>query len=79
MSRLSMMACSTFSAARNVRSITAPVRAFFRVVRTKAPPLPGFTCWNSTTVNRPLSSSSVMPFFRSFVVIAGMPDPWGWW
>ena len=48
-----MIACSTFSPARNVRSITAPVRTFLSVVRTKAPPLPGLTCWNSTTWNRP--------------------------
>ena len=71
-SRRSMLARSTFSPARNVRSSTAPVRAFFRVVRTNAPPLPGLTCWNSTTLNRPSSRFSVMPFLRSLVVIVGM-------
>jgi len=34
----------TFSSARNVRSMTAPVRTFLSLVRTKAPPLPGLTC-----------------------------------
>src|SRR5205085_5569594 len=66
-SRLSMTAWSTFSPALNRRSITAPVRTFFKVVRTNAPPLPGFTCWNSTTWNRTPSSSRVMPFLKSFV------------
>src|SRR3954464_5227714 len=41
---------------------------FFSLVRTKAPPLPGLTCWNSTTFQRTPSRSSVMPFFRSLVV-----------
>ena len=36
---------STFSPARNVFSITAPVRTFLSFVRTNAPPFPGFTCW----------------------------------
>src|SRR5215213_9248091 len=65
-----MTACSTRSAARKVRSITWPVRALRSVVRTKAPPLPGFTCWKSTTENRPSGRSRLMPFFRSLVVIA---------
>src|SRR3954453_16830918 len=69
-SRLSSRACSTFSAARNVRSTTAPERTFLRVVRTNAPPLPGFTCWNSTTWKRLPSSSRVMPFLRSLVEMA---------
>src|SRR4051812_11748570 len=70
-----MTARSTFSPARNVRSTTAPLRAFFRVVRTKAPPLPGFTCWNSTTLNSPSSSLRVMPFLRSLVVIDAICVP----
>src|SRR5207237_8350618 len=56
-----------FSPARNARSSTAPLRAFFSFVRTKATPLPGFTCWNSTTVIRPSGRSSAIPFFRSLV------------
>src|SRR5271167_3800337 len=64
------MACSSFSSARYVRSSTAPLRTFFSLVRTKAPPLPGFTCWNSTTLNRPSGRSRLMPFFRSLVETA---------
>src|ERR1700689_4764339 len=70
MSRLSMMAWSSFSSARYVRSMTAPLRTFLSLVRTKAPPLPGFTCWNSTTLNRPSGRSRLMPFFRSLVETA---------
>src|ERR1700727_1325852 len=70
MSRLSMIACSSFSSARYVRSITAPLRTFLSFVRTNAPPLPGFTCWNSTTLNRPSGRSRLMPFFRSLVETA---------
>src|SRR6478752_10077006 len=62
-----MTASTTFSSARNVRSITAPLRTFFSFVRTNAPPLPGFTCWNSTTVTRPSGRLRAMPFFRSLV------------
>src|SRR4051794_24931524 len=47
--------------------MTAPVLTFRSFVRTNAPPLPGFTCWNSTTWNRTPSSSRVMPFLKSFV------------
>src|SRR3954451_7078656 len=62
-----MTASGAFSSARNVRSSTAPVRKFLSFVRTNAPPLPGFTCWNSTTVMRPSGRFSAMPFFRSLV------------
>src|SRR5262249_31412190 len=62
-----MTARGTFSSARNVRSSTAPVRKFLSFVRTNAPPLPGFTCWNSTTVMRPSGRFNAMPFFRSLV------------
>src|SRR3954465_9515720 len=41
---------------------------FFSLVRANAPPLPGLTCWNSTTFHSTPSRSSVMPFFRSLVV-----------
>src|SRR5215469_9484810 len=66
-SRLSITASGTFSSARKVRSRTAPVRKFFSFVRTNAPPLPGFTCWNSTTVMSPSGRFRAMPFLRSFV------------
>src|SRR5215207_6212582 len=66
MSRLSMTASGTFSSARNVRSSTAPPATFLSLVRTNAPPLPGFTCWNSTTVTRPSDGRfSAMPFLKS--------------
>src|SRR3954447_22745387 len=67
-SRLSTVAVSTLVPALNVRSTTCPVRTFLSLVRTKAPPLPGLTCWNSTTFHSTPSRSSVMPFLRSLVV-----------
>src|SRR5437763_5419819 len=67
-SRRSTVAVSTLVPALNVRSTTWPVSTFFSLVRTNAPPLPGFTCWNSTTFHSTPSRSSVMPFLRSFVV-----------
>src|SRR6202035_3034950 len=62
-----MTARGTFSSARKVRSTTAPLRTFLSLVRTNAPPLPGLTCWNSTTVTRPSGRLRAMPFFRSLV------------
>src|SRR5580658_9437098 len=67
-SRRSTVATSTLTPALKVRSTTLPEAMFFSLVRTKAPPLPGLTCWNSTTVQSPPSRFSVMPFFRSLVV-----------
>src|SRR6476660_5078772 len=61
-----MIASGTFSSPRNVRSTTAPPETFLSLVRTNAPPLPGFTCWNSTTVTRPSDGRlSAMPFLKS--------------
>src|SRR3954470_16065988 len=67
MGRLSTVAVSTLTPALNVLSTTLPLSTFFRVVRTNAPPLPGLTCWNSTTVQSWPSRLSTSPFFRSFV------------
>src|SRR5215467_13665935 len=64
----STVATSTLTPALKVRSTTLPDRTFFSLVRTKAPPLPGLTCWKSTTVHSCPSMFSVMPFLRSFVV-----------
>src|SRR6187549_1304749 len=75
MSWRSTIACSTLMPALNVLSITAPLRTLRIFVRTNAPPLPGLTCWNSTTWNRLLSSSRVIPFFRSLTEICGMVLP----
>src|SRR4029450_2293099 len=72
-SRFSRMATSTGSSARKVLSSVRPGRAFLSLVRTKAPPLPGLTCWNSTTFMRLPSRLSVMPFLRSLVVAMASP------
>src|ERR687895_2013769 len=72
-SRFSRMATSTGSSARKVLSRVRPVRTFLSLVRTKAPPLPGLTCWNSTTFMRLPSRLSVMPFLRSLVVAMASP------
>src|SRR5579862_2265574 len=71
MSRLSTLATSTLMPALNVLSTTLPDITFFSLVRTKAGPLPGLTCWNSTTFQSCPSRFSVMPFFRSFVLATG--------
>src|SRR5262245_59265041 len=71
----STIARPIFTPALKVRSITAPVLTLRSFVRTKAPPLPGFTCWNSITWNRVPSRSRVIPFFRSFVeTLIGRPS-----
>src|SRR5579859_2694108 len=68
MSRLSTFATSTLTPALKVLSTTLPDITFLSLVRTKAGPLPGFTCWNSTTFHSCPSRFSVMPFFRSLVL-----------
>src|SRR3979409_269654 len=68
MSRLSTVAVSTFTPALNVLSTTLPDSTCLSLVRTNAGPLPGLTCWNSTTVQSCPSRFSTRPFFRSFVV-----------
>src|SRR3954451_5803060 len=74
-SRRSTVAVSTLVPALNVRSTTWPVSTFLSLVRTNAPPLPGLTCWNSTTFHSTQSRSSVMPFLRSLVVAIGRVNP----
>src|SRR5512133_2421274 len=73
--RLSTVAVSTLVPALNVLSTTLPESTFLSVVRTNAPPLPGLTCWNSTTDQSWPSRSSTMPFFRSLVVATGCGSP----
>src|SRR5829696_7120431 len=58
-----------FSPARNVLSITAPSSARLSLVRTNAPPLPGFTCWNSTILKTVPSTSMWAPFLNWLVLI----------
>src|SRR5215469_3446893 len=70
-SRLSTLAWSTRTPALKVRSTTLPESTFFSFVRTNAPPLPGLTCWKSTTLQSAPSMLSVTPFLRSFVVATG--------
>ena len=62
---------SNFSPARNVRSTTAPLPSDFSLVRTNAPPLPGFTCWNSTIRHVWPSSSMCIPLRKSLVETGG--------
>ena len=68
MSRLSTLAVSTLVPALNVLSTTLPDSTALSLVRTKAGPLPGLTCWNSTTDQSWPSMLSTRPFFRSLVV-----------
>src|SRR6185503_9825677 len=58
---------STFSPARNVLSMTRPCRMCLSLVRTKAPPLPGLTCWKSTMLYGCPSSWIFRPFLKSAV------------
>src|SRR5215470_2570731 len=71
----STVATSTLTPALKVRSTTLPDRTFFSLVRTKAPPLPGLTCWKSTTLQSWPSMFRVMPFLRSFVVATSVVSP----
>src|SRR5271155_5869483 len=68
--RDSVRTARNFSPARNVRSITLPSAARRSFVRTNAPPLPGFTCWNSRILNTAPSISMWLPFLNWFVEMA---------
>src|SRR5688500_4105589 len=61
MSRWSTFAGSSFSPDRMLRSMTAPVSKFLNFVRVNAAPFPGFTNWNSMTVNGFPSISTLRP------------------
>src|SRR5919201_5463086 len=56
-----------FSPARKVLSTTAPDSRLRSRERTNAPPLPGFTCWNSRMRQTAPSSWMCMPFRNWFV------------
>src|SRR6202161_4142228 len=73
MSRLSTVARSSFSPARNVRSTVAPDLTFFKRVRTNAEPLPGLTCRNSITVHSWSSMMMETPFRKSLLLIICAP------
>ena len=66
--RRSTVAVSTLVPALKVLSTVLLDSTFLSLVRTKAGPLPGLTCWNSVTAQSWPSSTSTMPFFRSLVV-----------
>src|SRR5438552_2481622 len=51
--------------------MTAPSEARRSFVRTNAPPLPGLTCWNSTTLKTVPSTSMWLPFLNWLVEIIG--------
>src|SRR3954469_6134243 len=53
--------------------MTAPSDARRSFVRTNAPPLPGLTCWNSTTLKTVPSTSMWLPFLNWFVEIMRCP------
>src|SRR5690242_15198597 len=74
-SRRSTVATSTLTPALKVRSTTLPDRTFLSLVRTNAPPLPGLTCWKSTTLQSWPSRFSVIPFLRSLVVATCVVSP----
>src|SRR5688500_5738655 len=67
MLRRSTVAVSTLVPALNVLSTVLFDSTFLSLVRTNAGPLPGLTCWNSTTAHSCPSMLSTMPFLRSFV------------
>ena len=60
-----LIAGGNLSVGLKVFSTTAPEMTFLSFVRTKAAPLPGFTCWNSITCITFPSISNVIPFLKS--------------
>src|SRR5699024_9874866 len=71
-----MSAVSTLAVERKVYSCTAPVLKLLSFERTKALPLPGLTCWNSTIRHKSLLYSIVNPFLNSLteiIVIVKLP------
>src|SRR5829696_3024963 len=69
MLRVSVRTGRNFSPALKVLSMTLPSVVRLSFVRTKAPPLPGFTCWNSTTLKIVPSTSMWIPFLNWLVLI----------
>src|SRR3954454_19204516 len=68
MRRVSVRIGRNFSPARNVRSMTAPSPTRRSLVRTKAAPLPGLTCWKSMSLKTVPSTSTCMPFLNWLVL-----------
>ena len=69
MRRTSVRMGRNFSPALKVLSSTAPSETRLSFVRTKAPPLPGLTCWNSTTLKIVPSTSMWVPLRNWLVLI----------
>src|SRR4051794_16229791 len=69
MRRVSVLMGRNFSPARKVLSITLPSAVRRSLVRTNAPPLPGFTCWNSRILKTVPSTSMWVPFLNWLVEI----------
>ena len=67
--RASVRTERNFSPARKVLSMTLPSLVRRSLVRTNAPPLPGLTCWNSTTLKIVPSTSMWLPFLNWLVEI----------
>src|SRR5918998_5632390 len=65
----SVLTFSSFSPARKVFSTTAPLSMFLSRVLTKAPPLPGLTCWKYRIVKRLPSTLIAVPFLNWLVDI----------
>ena len=68
--RLSTVSKSIFMPALKVLSTILPDSTFLIVVRTKAGPLPGLTCWNLMTCHSWPSRLRMDPFLMSLVVCA---------
>src|SRR5918996_5402684 len=66
--RVSVRTGRNFSPALNVLSMTAPSSTRLSLVRTKAPPLPGLTSWNSTMRKTLPSTSMWVPFLNWLVL-----------
>ena len=67
-SERSTVAVSTLAPALKVLSTTLPEVMLRILVRTKAPPLPGLTCWNSMICWSLPSTLRTRPFLKSAIV-----------
>src|SRR5919198_6052714 len=66
---------ANFSPARKVLSTTAPESRLRSFERTNAPPLPGFTCWNSRMRHTEPSSWMCIPFLNWLVLTVSATSP----
>ena len=73
---VSVLTGRNFSPARKVLSITEPSSCRRSLVRTKAPPLPGLTCWNSM-IRKIFPSTSMWEPFLNWLVLITAPEATG--